>query len=124
MSIADEEKLLEKRGKDFKSLSSAQLSDLIKKMPVTKQMLFEKPYREKMRVAIQAEELLGEGRINHAQDLLNRAISLGYFGNEYAYGLLGDVYLKRGDRAAALEMYQKSGSTDSLKKIKTYGLEE
>jgi Flp pilus assembly protein TadD len=124
MGIAEEEKLLEKRFKDFKSLSSAELSDLIKKMPLAKQMLFEKPYREKMRFATQAEDLLGQGRTNQATELLNRAISLGYFGNEYAYGLLGDVYLKRGDRVKAREMYQKSGSVDSLKKIKTNSLEE
>jgi tetratricopeptide (TPR) repeat protein len=124
MSILEEEKLLEKRVKDFKSLNSAQISDLIKKMPLAKQKIFEKPYPEKMRFATQAEDLLGEGRTNQAQDLLNRAISLGYFGNEYAYGLWGDVCMKRGDRTAALKMYQKSGSFDSLKKIKTYGLEE
>jgi tetratricopeptide (TPR) repeat protein len=123
MGILEEEKMLEKRVKDFKSLNSAELSDLIKKMPHAKQKIFEKSYPEKMRFATQAEELLGEGRTNKALDLLNRAISLGYFGNEYAYGLLGDAYMKRNDRTKALEMYRKSGSFDSLKKIKTYGLE-
>lgn len=124
MSTTDEEKLLEKRVKDFKSLSSAEISDLIKKMPLSKQKIFEKPYQEKMRFATQAEDLLGQGRTNQAKELLDRAISLGYYGNEYPYGLMGDVYLKRGDRAMALEMYQKSGSIDSLKKIKTDGLDE
>jgi tetratricopeptide (TPR) repeat protein len=124
MGISEEKKLLEKRVKDFKSLNSAELSDLIKKMPLKKRTFFEKPYQEKMRYATQAEDLLGQGRTNQALDLLDRAISLGYFGNEYAYGLIGDAYLKRGDRVMALEMYQKSGSTDSLKKIKTNGLED
>ncbi len=124
MSKIDEKKILEKRRADFNSLSASDLSDLIKKMPLSKQKIFEKPYPEKMRFAIHAEELLGQGRTNQAKELLDRAISLGYYGNEYPYGLMGDIYLKRGDRATALEMYQKSGSIDSLKKIKTNGLED
>ena len=124
MSKIEEKKILEKRRADFNSLSASDLSDLIKKLPSKKRALFEKPYSEKMRFAVQAEELLGQGRTNQAKELLDRAISLGYYGNEYAYGLMGDIYLKRGDRAMALEMYQKSGSIDSLKKIKTKGLDD
>jgi Flp pilus assembly protein TadD len=123
MSILEEEKFLEKMSKKFKQLNSAELSDLIKKAPYKTQTLFERPYKEKMRLSIQAEELLGKGRVNQAVEILNNAVSLGYFGNEYPYGLLGDAYMKRGDRAKAHEMYRKSGSTDSLKKIKTLGLE-
>jgi|GEM_PF-1591218 len=123
MSLVEERKILEKRRIDYRLLNAVELTDLIKKMPFSKQKIFEKPYPEKMRFATQAEELLGQGRVNQAKDLLDRAISLGYYGNEYAYGLMGDVYLKRGDRAAALEMYRKSGSIDSLKMIKTKGLE-
>jgi tetratricopeptide (TPR) repeat protein len=123
MSILEEEKFLEKMSKKFKQLNSAELSDLIKKAPYKTQTLFERPYKEKMRLSMQAEELLGKGRVNQAVGILNNAVSLGYFGNEYPYGLLGDAYMKRGNRAKALEMYRKSGSTDSLKKIKTLGLE-
>jgi tetratricopeptide (TPR) repeat protein len=123
MSILEEEKFLEKMSKKFKQLNSAELSDLVKKAPYKTQRLFERPYKEKMRLSMRAEELLGKGRVNQAGELLNNAVSLGYFGNEYPYGLLGDAYMKRGDRVKALEMYQKSGSTDSLKKIKTFGLE-
>ncbi len=122
MGILEEEKLLEKRFKDFKSLNSSEITELVKKMPEKKQQPFEKPYQEKMRLSMQAEELIGQRRTNQAIGLLNQAISLGYFGNEYPYGLLGDAYMIRGDRTKASEMYQKSGSIDSLKKIKTYGL--
>jgi len=53
-----------------------------------------------------------------AIETLDFAISRGYFGNEYLYGLLGDAYYERGDRKKALELYVKSGSIDSLKKAK------
>lgn len=124
MGKLDEEKELEKMSKDFRLLNSAEITELVKKMPWKKQQPFEKPYHEKMRLSMQAEELIAKGRVNKAIDLLNSAVSLGYFGNEYSYGLLGDAYMKRNDRVKALEMYKKSGSTDSLKKIKTLGLEE
>jgi tetratricopeptide (TPR) repeat protein len=123
MSILEEEKLLEKMSKKYMQLNSAEISDLIKKAPTKTQTLFERPYKEKMRLSMMAEELLGKGRVNQAMDLLKNVVSLGYFGNEYPYGLLGDAYMKRGDRAKALEMYLKSGSIDSMKKIKTLGLE-
>ncbi len=123
MGIADEEKELVRLSKDFKKLNAAELSDLIKKAPYKTQQLFERPYKEKMRLSMQAEELLRQGRVYQAMDLLKEALSLGYYGNEYPYGLLGDAYMKRGDREKAFEMYKKSGSIDSMKKIKTLGLE-
>ncbi len=123
MGKADEEKELEKMSKNFRQLNSAEVTDMISRLPDKKKQPFEGPYQEKMRLSMQAEELIGEGRANQAIGILNHAVSLGYFGNEYPYGLLGDAYMKRGDRPKALEMYRKSGSTDSLKKIKTMGLE-
>jgi predicted negative regulator of RcsB-dependent stress response len=50
--------------------------------------------------------------------MLNYVISAGSYGNEYPLGLLGDIYLQRGDKKKALEMYKKSGTIDSLKKAK------
>ena len=123
MGLLEEEKELEKLSKDFKKLNAAQLSELIKKAPEKKRSVFEGSYQEKMRLSTQAEELLKQGRVNQAFELLNHAVLLGYFGNEYPYGLLGDAYMKRSNRVKALEMYRKSGSIDSMKKIKTYGLE-
>lgn len=124
MSKAEEIKILERMSKNFRDLDSAELSKRIKKLPLQKRRIFEKPYQEKMRLAMQAEELLKEGRAHQAIGLLENALSLGFFGNEYPYGLLGDAYIKRGDRSIAREMYTKSGSTDSKKKIKTLGLEK
>ncbi len=88
MGIADEEKELVRLSKDFKKLNAAELSDLIKKAPYKTQQLFERPYKEKMRLSMQAEELLRQGRVYQAMDLLKEALSLGYYGNEYPYGLL------------------------------------
>lgn len=122
MGIAEEEKLLEKLSKDFRKMNATELSKMIKMAPAEQRALLEKPYREKMRLATQAEEFLKQGRLNQALEMLNHAMSLGHFGNEYPYGLLGDIYIKRGEKAKAYEMYNKSGSIDSLKKIKRYGL--
>ncbi len=123
MSRAGEEKILEKLSKDFKKLNTTELSALIKKAPISIQRELEKPYHEKMRITNEAEELLSQGRIVKAIDILNWAITLGYFGNEYPYGTLGDAYLKQNNREKALKMYKKSGSIDSLKKIRTQDLE-
>lgn len=122
MTVAEEEKILEKLSKDYKKLNATELSTLIKRAPTEQCALLEKPYHEKMRLATQAEELLKQGRLHQAMELLTHAVSLGHFGNEYPLGLMGDIYIKRGDMAKAFEMYSKSGSIDSLKKIKRYGL--
>jgi len=122
MGILDEERILEKLDSNFRKLSAAELSNLIqKKASQEEKSLFLKPYREKMPLCQRAEEFIKVGRLNQAVELLNHALSMGYFGNEYAYGLLGDVYLKRGDAAKAVEMYRKSDSIDSTKKIKRLG---
>lgn len=59
-----------------------------------------------------------EARRKKLESILNQAISSGYYGNEYAYGLLGDAYLKKGETKKAIEFYKKSGSIDFQKKIK------
>ncbi len=123
MSRAEEKEILQKLSKDFKELNATALSALIKKAPSDVRRKLEKPYSEKMRHSTFAEDLINEGRVMKALELLNYAISLGYYGNEYPYGLMGDAYLKQGDREKALERYKKSGSIDSLKKIRTQGLE-
>lgn len=120
---AEEEAIIAKLDKDFKRLNATELTKLIKRAHTKVLRELEKPYHEKMRLLTQAEEALEAGRVIKAIELSNYAISLGYYGNEYAYGLLGDAYMKRGDKGKALEMYKKSGSIDSLKKIRTYGLE-
>ncbi len=117
MSLADEEKILQ-RFKNFHKLNATELSALIKKLPQDEQAIFTKPYREKMPLCIRAEEFIKAGKVNQAIEMLNHALSSGYYGNEYAYGLLGDAYLKKGDTKLAIEFYKKSGSIDSLKKIK------
>jgi tetratricopeptide (TPR) repeat protein len=64
------------------------------------------------------------GKVNQDVEMLNHAISSGYYGNEYAYGLLGDAYLKKGETKKAIEFYRKSGSIDSLKKLKRMGVHD
>lgn len=119
MTIKDEEEILKNLDPKFKNLSAAELSSLIqKKAKPGGRILFEKKNREKMRLCMQAEDLIQKGRLNQAIKMLNFAVSSGYFGNEYPYGLLGDAYLEKGDKKTALEMYTKSGSIDSLKKAK------
>lgn len=119
MSLKDEEKILERLNANYKSLSAAELSRLIQGKASTQELaLFQGPYREKMPLCQRAEEFIRAGRHNQAVEILNHALSTGYFGNEYAYGLLGDVYLKRGEKAKALELYRKSGSLESLKKAR------
>jgi tetratricopeptide (TPR) repeat protein len=119
MAIKDEEEILKNLDPKFENLSAAEVSSLIqKKAKPEERSLFEKRNREKMRLCMQAEGLIQEGRLNQAIEMLNFVISSGYFGNEYPYGLLGDAYFKKGDKKTALEMYTKSGSIDSLKKAK------
>ncbi len=81
--------------------------------------IFKSVYQESMRLASDAEQLIQQGRFLQAVEPLEFAISRGYFGNEYLYGLLGDAYYGRGNREKAMEIYAKSGSIDSLKKAKT-----
>ncbi len=104
---------------NFKKLNAAEISDLINKKASRDEMkIFKSVYPESMRLANDAEQLIQGGRFLQAIETLEFAISRGYFGNEYLYGLLGDAYYERGDRKKALEIYVKSGSIDSLKKAK------
>jgi tetratricopeptide (TPR) repeat protein len=117
ISIKEQEKILERLDPDFKKLNARDISDLISKKAGKDEMkTFKSMYKESMRLATDSELLLQTGRFVQAAEMLEFAISRGYFGNEYLYGLLGDVYQKRGDVKKALEMYVKSGSIDSLSK--------
>ncbi len=119
MPLKDEEKILQRLGANYKAMSAAELDKLIQGKASTQELeIFRKPYREKMPLCQRAEEFIRAGRLNQAVEILNHALSTGYFGNEYAYGLLGDVHLKRGEKAKALELYRKSGSLESLKKAR------
>ncbi len=121
MSLSDEKKILERMNKNFRGLNATELSALIKKLPTEEQAIFTKTYHDKMPLCVRAEEYIKSGRVNQAIEMLNHAVSRGYYGNEYAYGLFGDAYLKKGETKRAIEFYKKSGSIDSLKKIKIMG---
>lgn len=71
-----------------------------------------------MQLGSEAELLIQQGRLLQAAEMLEFAIPRGYFGSEYLYGLLGDVYHRRGNIKKALKTYKKSGTIDSLKKVK------
>jgi predicted negative regulator of RcsB-dependent stress response len=115
----NEEDILKRLDPDYKNLTANQLTDLIRKKATPEEKAFlERKKEEKMRLAVQAENLIKQGRLNRALDMLNYVVSAGSYGNEYPLGLLGDIYLQRGDKKKALEMYKKSGTIDSLKKAK------
>jgi tetratricopeptide (TPR) repeat protein len=116
MGKNEEEEILKKHVPDFKKLNALELSDAIKKLKYSDQKVFRTSTGRKTQLTMEAEELLQQGRAVQALQMLEMALGLGYFGNEYTYGVLGDVYLKKGNREKALEMYRKSGSYDSLKK--------
>ncbi len=122
ISIKEQEKILKRLDPDFKKLNAKEISDLITQKASRDEMkIFKSMYKESMRLATDSELLIQTGRFVQATEMLEFAISRGYFGNEYLYGLLGDVYHKRGDVKKAKEMYIKSGSIDSLKKAKKLG---
>ncbi len=119
MALAEEEKILDKLSKDWRSLNAFELSELIKKKAKRKEEeIFTKAYRSKASRILEAEESLASGRIVKAVEILNYALTRGYYGNEAVYGLLGDVSLRKGDKEKAILMYKKSGSIDSLKNLK------
>ncbi|MFQ5975736.1 MAG: hypothetical protein ACE5J5_05440 [Candidatus Hydrothermarchaeales archaeon] len=116
MTRAEEEEILDKFNPDWRSLNAFELSELItKKVKHKEQEIFTKAFRNKAPRIHEAEEYVRVGRIGKALEVLNYALSRGHYGNEAVYGLLGDVYLKKGDKEKAIEMYKKSGSIDSLK---------
>jgi len=122
MALAEEEKILDKLNKDWRSLSAFELSELIKKKAKRKEEeIFTKAYGSKASRIIEAEEFLASGRIVKAFEILNYALTRGYYGNEAVYGLLGDVSLRKGDKEKAIEFYKKSGSIDSQKILKRIG---
>ncbi|MEE8400665.1 MAG: hypothetical protein V3R86_00720 [Candidatus Hydrothermarchaeaceae archaeon] len=104
---------------NFKKLCADDVSKLINKKASIKELkIFKSTYKESRELASEAELLIQQGRLLKAAEMLEFAIPRGYFGSECLYGLLGDVYHKRGDIKKALEMYKKSGTIDSLKKAK------
>jgi tetratricopeptide (TPR) repeat protein len=122
MGIKEEEEILRKAIPDYEELSAAELSrQIILKVSPQEQRKFMEANRRRMRYCVEAEEELRRGRVKHAMELLEYALSMGYYGREYPYGLLGDAYQKMGDVAKALEMYKKSGSHDSLRKARQLG---
>lgn len=119
MAIEEEEGILKRLDPNFKDLSAAEISNLVtKKLKPREQEIFIEANMKRTAYLTQAEELIRRGSVRQAIDMLDYIIPKCHFGNEYAYGLLGDAYLKKGDRKKALEMYEKSGSIDSLKKAK------
>ncbi len=119
MTLAEEEEILDKLNPDWRSLNAFELSESINKKTKSKvQEIFTKAYSNKTSRILEAEDYLATGRIGKALEVLNYALSRGYFGNEVVYGLLGDIYLRKGDKEKAIEMYTKSGSIDSMKNLK------
>lgn len=119
MAIRDEEKILKKFIPEYKNLSAAELSsEIIARLSPQDQKPFIEANRKRMRYCVEAEEDLRRGRAKHALELLEYALGMSYYGREYPYGLMGDSYLKLGNTGKAAEMYTKSGSHDSLKKLR------
>ncbi|NOZ82974.1 MAG: tetratricopeptide repeat protein [Euryarchaeota archaeon] len=120
MTPRQERELLEKYGIDAEKLSAEEVTQLLRKR-ATKQELeaLKKRYAKKMSYCAQAEQAMAQGNFRRAQELLEYALSLGIYGNEAVYNLLGDLYAKKGEKQKAAEYYRKSGSTDSLKKLRS-----
>jgi tetratricopeptide (TPR) repeat protein len=118
MSIKNEERILRKVIPEFKKLSAAELSsEIIAGLSPQEQKPFMEANRKRRRYCLEAEEELRRGRAKHALELLEYGLGMSYYGREYSYGLMGDAYRKLGDLEKAEEMYRKSGSHDSLKKL-------
>jgi tetratricopeptide (TPR) repeat protein len=119
MTAKEEEKILEKAIPEFRELTAAELSSrIIEKLSPQERKPFLEGNRNLMRYCLQAEEALRQGRARHAQELLEYAMKASYHGREYLYGLLGDAYMRLGNAEKAAEMYSKSGSHDSLRKLR------
>lgn len=119
MGISDEEKILKKAIPGYRELSASELSsEIIAKLSLQDQKPFIEANRKRMRYCLEAEEELRRGRAKHALELLEYAVGMSYYGREYPYGLMGDAYSKLGNKQKAAEMYVKSGSHDSLRKLR------
>jgi Flp pilus assembly protein TadD len=122
MSPKQERELLKKYGIDAEELSAEEVTQLLKKHASREELeALKKKYRRKMDYCTQAEQALRQGNLRRAEELLDYALSLGVYGNEVVYNLLGDVYARRGMAVKAKEFYRKSGSIESLKKLRTLG---
>jgi len=120
MSPKQERELLERYGIDPERLSAEEVTQLLKKKATRQELeALRSRYARKMSYCAQAEQAMAQGNLRRAQELLEYALSLGVYGNEAVYNLLGDLYMRRGERERAAEFYRKSGSTDSLKKLRT-----
>lgn len=120
MTPKQEKELLKKYGISVERLSAEEVTQLIKKKASPAELEeFKKKYPKKMNYCAQAEEAMGQGNLRRAEEMLEYALSLGVYGNEVIYNLLGDLYIKKGRRDKAMEYYRKSGSIDSLKKLRT-----
>lgn len=122
MSKKEEAEILKKHDPNFKKFTASEISELVKdKVSTADKKVFMKSTGPMTQMAQEAEEFVQANQTFRAIQMLERALTMSYFGTEYPYGVLGDAYLKKGDREKAYEMYMKSGSYDSLKKAK--GLE-
>ncbi|NOZ60033.1 MAG: hypothetical protein GXO66_10760 [Euryarchaeota archaeon] len=122
MTPRQERELLKKYGINPEELSAEEVTQLLKKHASAEELeALKRKYRKKMDYCTQAEQALRQGNLRRAEELLDYALSLGVYGNEVVYNLLGDVYARRGMTEKAKEFYRKSGSIESLKKLRTLG---
>jgi tetratricopeptide (TPR) repeat protein len=120
MTPKQEKELLKKYGIDLEKLSAEEVTQLLKKHASREELEeLKKKYGKKMSYCTQAEEAMRQGNLRRAEEMLDYALSLGIYGNEVVYNLLGDVYVKKGNREKAKEYYKKSGSIESLKKLRS-----
>jgi Flp pilus assembly protein TadD len=124
MKRGEEEAILEKLEPRFRELSAQELSQRIQGAPKREKEVLIRSYPKKLEHCRQAETALAEGNLRKTEELLQWALSLGRYGNELPYGLLGDLYLRRGDEGKAKEYYRKSGSLDALKKLRNLEAKE
>ncbi len=121
MTPRQERELLKKYGIS-EELSAEEVTQLLKKRATQEELEgLKKRYSRKMGYCAQAEQALREGNLRRAEELLEYALGLGIYGNEVVYNLLGDVYSRRGMLEKARECYRRSGSIESLKKLKNLG---
>ncbi len=119
ITLNEEEKILLKAIPGYEKLSAAELSSkIIEKLGPQEIKPFLENNRKLMSYCLQAEEALRQRRAKHALELLEHALKMSYYGREYLYGLMGDAYMRLGDGRRAADMYSKSGSHDSLRKLK------
>ncbi len=120
MTPKQERELLERYGIDAERLSAEQVTCMLRERATREELeALKKRYMRKMEYCAQAEQAMAQGNLRRAEELLEYALSLGVYGNEAVYNLLGDLWMKRGDREKASSYYRKSGSIESLKKLRS-----